>query len=95
LRNVLDKVRELRYDFGMLPPQEFNGFGCQHSTCLRCREIAGLYISEYVAFGRKLMHGKLPCYVDLLKLKRGDIKRLTLRHSPAPESYCRHCGVNH
>jgi hypothetical protein len=94
LRNILAKVQELRYEFPILSPSEFSGVQCEY-RCVHCRELAEPYFSEYAAFDRNLKHGQLPCYVDLSKLKRQDIKQLTLRYGPAPTSYCRHCGVNH
>ena len=102
LRNVLARVTELRYEYlGVVP---FEKCSSCHSrppkpgvtlVCFTCLSQARWSLSEYAAFDRRLKHGQVPCYVDLSKLKREDIKRLTLRHSPAPASYCRRCGVNH
>lgn len=93
LRNVLEKVSELRFE--LLPASECSGVQCQYEACSSCRSQAEYLLSEYAAFDRKLKHGHLPCYVDLAKLNREDIERLTLRHAPAPSSYCHHCGVHH
>jgi len=102
LRNVLARVTELRYQYmGVVPFEQCSSCRSRPSkpgvrvVCLTCESRAQRSLSEYAAFDRALKPGQLACYVDLPKLKTDDIKRLTVRHSPARVRYCRRCGVNH
>lgn len=91
LRNALARVSETRDE--LLPQLQKTDFECIVVGCTRCPEVA--LWTQYAAFDRFPIHGRVPSYVDLPPLSPRIIRHLRKRYGPSPDRYCRKCRLSH